>query len=70
MPIYEFICTECQNDFEALVRSSDWNGTTCPKCESSKLEKKLSVFAASGGQDAAMPECTGNPSGCGRCQLN
>ncbi len=70
MPIYEFVCKECNKDFEALVRSSNWKGTRCPNCESTKLEKKLSVFAASGGQEEAMPDCSGNPSACGRCNLN
>lgn len=69
MPIYEFHCDDCQKDSEVLVRTMHWQGTECPHCGGTNLEKKLSVFAASGGGDGAsdVPMCTGNPSGCGRC---
>ncbi|MCF7763097.1 MAG: zinc ribbon domain-containing protein [Verrucomicrobia bacterium] len=68
MPIYEFHCQQCGRDSEVLVRSSDWEGTRCPKCESPKLTKKLSVFsAAGGGESDPGPACSGNPSACGRC---
>ncbi len=70
MPIYEFHCPDCQQDSELLVRSSNWQGTACPRCGSVKLEKKLSVFASSvagagGGGEGAV--CTTKPSSCGLC---
>jgi putative FmdB family regulatory protein len=67
MPIYEFHCEKCERDSEILVRSSDWKGTKCPSCGSTKLKKKLSVFA-SGGADAASagPACSTNGGG-GSC---
>ncbi len=73
MPIYEFHCKACDKDSELLVRSSDWQGTRCPNCKSTKLEKKLSVFAANssgGGQPEMPPMCSGNPNACGRCGDN
>lgn len=70
MPIYEFHCEACEKDSELLVRSTDWQGTHCPHCDSTKLTKKLSVFAAGGEGADDLPPCTGNPSGCGRCALN
>lgn len=72
MPIYEFHCGGCEKDSEILVSSSDWSKTTCPHCGSKKLEKLLSVFSASVGHDGGMelPPCSGNPSACGRCDLN
>jgi len=48
MPIYEFHCDKCGEDAEVLVRSSQWEGTPCPKCGSKELTKKFSVFASSG----------------------
>ena len=42
-----------------LVRSSKWEGTPCPKCGSKKLQKKLSVFASSGGAEDAQPVALG-----------
>ena len=71
MPIYEFHCAKCERDSELLVRSSRWQGTPCPHCGSTKLEKRLSVFASAGAADAADACCaTGGPKsgGCGcRC---
>ena len=58
MPIYEFHCEKCEKDSELLVRSSNWKGTKCPHCGSTKLEKRLSVFASSAASDAgAAPAC-------------
>ena len=73
MPIYEFNCEDCNKDSEILVRSSEWKGhAKCPSCGSVKLEKKLSVFAASTseGSSAEIPTCSGMPSNCGRCSLD
>lgn len=72
MPIYEFSCEKCKRDSEVLVRSSDWTGTQCPHCGSTKLTKKFSMFAASTGASygddcAGAPACGMNPSSCGGC---
>ena len=71
MPIYEFTCDECSEDFETLVRSSDWEGEVeCPSCGSEEIEKRLSVFVAGstdGASAAEMPPCSGMPTNCGRC---
>ena len=72
MPIFEYHCSACGHEFETLVRSSDTPG--CPRCASTTLEKKLSVFAAAGGEPepvAAGPcgSC-GHPGGPGSCALN
>jgi putative FmdB family regulatory protein len=68
MPIYEFHCDKCQQDSEILVRSSKWKGAKCPHCGSTKLSKKLSVFAsaAGGSQAGAAPACETGGS-CGGC---
>jgi putative FmdB family regulatory protein len=71
MPIFEYVCKECQHQFEALVYGKD--KAACPKCESRKLDPKLSVFAVSakGGPAATMPAgpcgSCGNPDGPGSC---
>ena len=41
IPIYEYSCQDCGNDFEALVRGSD--RATCPECESENLERIFSL---------------------------
>ncbi|MGA1235966.1 MAG: FmdB family zinc ribbon protein [Limisphaerales bacterium] len=65
MPIYEFACDKCGRDSEILVRSSEWKGTKCPHCGSTRLEKKLSVFASSGSGESDMGGSCGMPSGGG-----
>ena len=68
MPIYEFHCEACKKDSEILVRSSNWKGAKCPHCGSTKLDKKLSVFASQGGGSGAGAACdSGGGSGCGGC---
>ena len=65
MPIFEYVCKECQHQFEALVYGSE--KAACPKCESKKLEPKLSVFAvaAKGGSSPAPSMATGPCGSCG-----
>jgi putative FmdB family regulatory protein len=43
MPIYEFSCTACGQEFEVLVLKS--TVPACPKCHSENLERLLSVPA-------------------------
>ncbi|MFN2305129.1 MAG: FmdB family zinc ribbon protein [Anaerolineales bacterium] len=48
MPIYEYHCTDCKNEFEKLMRFSDPNidSPECPNCKSSNTHKRLSAIAA------------------------
>ena len=45
MPIYEYHCRQCANEFELLVLTS--TVVACPTCESHDLEQLLSGFAVS-----------------------
>ena len=40
MPIYEYQCQDCNNKFEKLVRKEP---PKCPSCESTDLERLLSL---------------------------
>jgi putative FmdB family regulatory protein len=44
MPIYDYKCLDCQERFEALVLKNSPT-TTCPACQSTKLEQLISLFA-------------------------
>ncbi len=47
MPIFEFMCTSCQKNFEELVRSSyNIDEVVCPTCGSHHVQKKISTFAS------------------------
>src|ERR1700691_537038 len=78
MPLFEYICKECEHEFEALVFGKQ--KAACPKCQSQKLEPQLSVFAVAAksrgtksGADAqpSMPACgsCGDPRGLGACSI-
>jgi len=43
MPIYEYVCTECEHSHEALQKMSDAPLTDCPVCGISALKKKISA---------------------------
>jgi len=46
MPIFEYVCKTCGEEFEKLLPAVDAK-TNCPKCGSKEVGKKLSRFAAS-----------------------
>lgn len=43
MPIYEYRCTQCGHEHDALQKFSDAPLTTCPSCHQDALVKKLSA---------------------------
>jgi putative FmdB family regulatory protein len=76
MPIFEYVCKQCDHRFETIVNAS--TRVECPACASRRLEKQLSVFATSvkdpQAQRAAAPvgpcgSC-GDPRGPGACSMN
>lgn len=54
MPIYEYTCKSCGEEFELLVRHA--TKVACPACGSAEIEKLLSLPAvqSSGTHDLAM----------------
>lgn len=77
MPIYEFKCRECGEEFEEIVLGAD-DTVTCPKCKSTAAEQLMSRCCyksagdapASGGEDSApKPQYRGigSGSGCAGC---
>ncbi|MEE3371746.1 MAG: zinc ribbon domain-containing protein [Planctomycetota bacterium] len=72
MPIYEYSCCDCADDFELLLRSTET--AECPACGSQKLEKQLSIpvahnGASDNGASESLPVCQAPPAtGCGAPQ--
>jgi putative FmdB family regulatory protein len=68
MPIYEYVCMECESHFEELVRYAG-SGVECPDCGAANVRKQLSVFATHG--TSSEPSfgrgggCCGGSCGCG-----
>ncbi|MBN2160877.1 MAG: zinc ribbon domain-containing protein [Spirochaetes bacterium] len=46
MPIYEFKCADCGNEFSEIRRIGEDKGVPCPSCSSVKTIKKISAFAS------------------------
>lgn len=65
MPIYEYRCTECGEEFEKLVRSMTAEvEVVCPKCGSQHTEKKISLFGSSSSTSTAgVPAASGCSTG-------
>jgi putative FmdB family regulatory protein len=54
MPIYEYRCHTCDNEFELLIRGA--STPACPACESQDLERLLSLprVQSQGTRDKAL----------------
>lgn len=66
MPIFEFVCRDCDQQFEELMSfvQMEAGEAHCPECGSKKVDRSLSAFAtgnSSGG--GSTPPCGGG--GCG-----
>jgi putative FmdB family regulatory protein len=75
MPIFEYVCKQCESRFELLVGPSA--KAACPECRSEELRRQLSVFAvgsapAGGRRAAPVSPCgrCGDPRGPGACALD
>ncbi len=64
MPIYEFHCPRCDEQFETLVVNKD-EKVTCPKCDCAKVMRLMSGFAHKSGAGGKM---TSSSSGCATCK--
>jgi putative FmdB family regulatory protein len=42
MPIYEFVCLDCGNQFEKIQSFSDTTTPYCLQCHSARVQKRLS----------------------------
>jgi putative FmdB family regulatory protein len=73
MPIFEYTCQSCGEEFEQLIRGDE--KAACPSCGKKRLSKRWSVPAAHGA--AVEPSCPAGqcgmmpPGGCpgGQCGL-
>ena len=66
MPIFEYCCEKCGEEFERLVPRSDTK-VHCEKCGSGEVKKKLSTFSASVRSSGGCPAASVCPSSGGGC---
>jgi len=69
MPIYEYSCSQCGEEFESLVMSqAEAKGVRCPSCDSRKVKKALSAFAVgAAAEKSPPPSCAGGSCPTGSC---
>jgi putative FmdB family regulatory protein len=71
MPIYEYRCKGCNDEFELLLYSGE--EPKCPRCGSKNLTKKISVFSTSCSDNRdnsfsySQSERSSSSRGCGGC---
>lgn len=67
MPLYEYRCRDCGNQFEILQRLGEGaDGLSCSTCGASGLDKQYSTFATGGGGAADFAAGAGCDTGdCG-----
>jgi putative FmdB family regulatory protein len=48
MPVYDYVCKDCQNSFELVLTLTehDKENTKCPKCGSKNVEQDAVAFFA------------------------
>ena len=62
MPIYEYKCNKCENEFEKLVFAGEDKNIFCPECTSRDIYKKMSVSSFMGNN--SLGKCaTSSPKG-------
>ncbi|HUK53204.1 MAG TPA: zinc ribbon domain-containing protein [Candidatus Binatia bacterium] len=70
MPIYEYVCQDCENTYEHLVRSSA-ERVECPKCGSGRKKLQFSTFSspkpagAAESSTSSASSCACTPRSCG-----
>ncbi len=63
MPIYEYHCSCCGEDFEELVLSQS-SAINCPKCHASKVRKLMSVASFKSGEKFVSSSDTSSGGTC------
>jgi putative FmdB family regulatory protein len=63
MPIFEYVCDDCQKPFERLVQKDE--KVECPCCHGDHLSKQYSTFGMSNGSGKSLPIYNGGGGGCG-----
>jgi putative FmdB family regulatory protein len=68
MPIYEYLCNDCDTHFEKIVINKQQE-IACPKCASKKASIQLSVFATANGSSnsSSAKSSTSFSGGAGSC---
>jgi putative FmdB family regulatory protein len=62
VPIYEYVCMECESHFEELVRGEEQ--VACPDCAATSVSRQFSSFAVHGVTKSVAKVASGGGGGC------
>jgi putative FmdB family regulatory protein len=66
MPMYQYVCQECETEFETLVNRGE--EPECPKCASVDLEKQPSMPGIAQAKDSGCGDMSLPPCGAPACR--
>lgn len=65
MPLFEYHCHACQEEFEALVTAKAAEVVRCPKCDSTEVSKQFGLPSAKVVAGGPATNCRGDGPPCG-----
>jgi len=68
MPIFDYKCRDCGEEFDLLVGSNSGEEEKCIKCGSKNIERKYSSFGVNMNYKSEAPSCP--TCSTGTCNLN
>ena len=64
MPLYEYVCSDCGQPFEKMMRFSEQDQQpACPTCGGQNTRKQISLFASNIGSSASSSGSCAAPAG-------
>ena len=64
MPIYEYVCNDCQSPYEKLVMTKN-SPIICPKCGSKQHTQQFSKFSTANGASTSASSGNSSPAASG-----
>lgn len=65
MPIFEFLCQDCNKVFDRMVSNSEKEKIKCPECKSANIKQLLSLFnTGSNAKASSFNSCEGSCCSC------
>ncbi len=65
MPIYEYVCQDCEEKYDKFVRSATAKiELKCPRCGSVHGKKAFSLFSSARGANLSSGQVSGKPANC------
>jgi len=59
MPLYEYLCSDCGQPFEKMMRFSEQDQKpVCPTCGGQNTRKQISLFSSNTGGQSSSGNCS------------